>query len=165
MASKRKGGESVEAAGERRDQSRARARSPSGLRRERVWEIAQLMAGGLWERGKTDKELAERWDLAENTVEHMACEASRIVDLTTGQREALVRLARATLIRAMEESGIDRVNATRALLEHIGEMPKRVEMSGPAGGPIETTTTARVVLLPAKVPVPSALDDDEPSAD
>lgn len=51
---------------------------------ERVAFIADMMADLEWERGKSAKLLAERWDMAQSTIENYSAEASRMV---TGDEE------------------------------------------------------------------------------
>jgi glycine/D-amino acid oxidase-like deaminating enzyme len=51
----------------------------SKLKRERIAEIVRMMRQLRFDRGTTDRELAERWGLALGTVEHYAAEAHRTV--------------------------------------------------------------------------------------
>lgn len=146
--------------GQKKPSAKLRA-SRARARRDRVWHIAQLMASGEWERGQTGPELAKQWGLSPATLKTIAAEASHIVDLTTKQRAKLVKLARMRLSQIAVEDGNDRVPALRTLLDHLGEMPRRYEHSGPAGAPIEVDSTARlVVMLPDLEP-----DDDEPAGE
>lgn len=114
--------------------------SPPWTKRARVYAIAQLMASGEWGDG-TDhtKRLAEEWGLAIPSVQHMAAEASRLLEFTTTDRDHLVRLTRLRLREVGEENGRDRVFALRTILEHLGELRKRVEVSGPGGVPVTIT--------------------------
>lgn len=100
--------------------ARARHGEPS-THRERVFAIATLIAGGEWLPRMAD-ELAAEWRLSPVTVRHMAAEASRLVEYTTGDRQKLVNLARLKLRQIMLEDGPDRVQAARTLLEHLGEL-------------------------------------------
>jgi hypothetical protein len=83
-------------AGQRREpESASHAREiPTGLSVEgRVAYIADLMERLEWVRGKTGKQLAAAWGLAQATVDAHACEASRRVtaDATEIRREITVR--------------------------------------------------------------------------
>lgn len=56
-----------------------RARATPDETYRRVERIVGMMRRGEWKRGETAAILAEDWDLAENSVEHLAAEASRVV--------------------------------------------------------------------------------------
>lgn len=114
-------------------------------KRARVYEIAQLMASGEWGDGIAHSQrLVAEWQLSESNVRLMASEASRLLEYTTTDREHLVRLTRLRLREVGDENGRDRVLALRTLLEHLGELRKRVEVSGPGGVPLAANVTATV---------------------
>jgi hypothetical protein len=122
------------------------------VKRSRIFRIATAIAAGEWN-AELETELTREWKLAPPTVRHMIAEASRIVDYHTGDRAKLVSLHRLRLSQIAGEDGPDRVQAIRTSLEHLGELRKRVEVSGPSGGAIPVDGTARVVVLPPETPV------------
>ncbi len=103
----------------------ARTRADRNTKTRRVYRIAMLMAAGEWERGTTAAELAEEWELSEVSVRDMSAEASRLLELTTEDRQALVNLVRVRLRQIGEADGNDRVQALRTILEHMGELWQR----------------------------------------
>jgi len=105
---------------------RVRARSVEGmrLRRDRVFQIATLMATRQWNKAK-QKEVVAEWRLAFTTVSHYAAEASRLLEWTTNDREVLVKFVNLRLVAVAEENGHDRVPALRTILEHLGELMLR----------------------------------------
>jgi hypothetical protein len=118
-------------------------------RRARVLFIARQMAAGAWRKGR-DRGLAKVWGLDGRTVRSYSAEASRVVELATGDREHLLRLVRLRLAEIIESDTQDPVPAMRVLLEHLGELRQRQEISGPGGRPIETKGSTQLVILPAK---------------
>lgn len=126
-------------------------------RRARVLFISRQMAAGAWRKGR-DRELAKLWRLDGRTVRGYSAEASRVVELATGDREHLIRLVRMRLAEIIESDTQDPVPAMRVLLEHLGELRQRQELSGPNGAPIETKGTTQLLILPAK----DEHDDPEP---
>lgn len=103
----------------------ARTRADPSIKRDRIYQIALLMAAGEWEKGTTAAVLAEEWELKEVTVRDMSAEASRLLELTTDDRHRLINLVRVRLRQIAEENGNDRVPACRTLLEHHGELWQR----------------------------------------
>lgn len=57
--------------------SRARARTPRAEVDERVELVESMMAGLIWERGKSNRELAARWGVSVGAVDEYAAEAGR----------------------------------------------------------------------------------------
>lgn len=138
----------------------ARAKAcPNGVspdvKTQRVFRIVRLMNSGTYT-PETVKELATEWGLAPPTVAVMACEAKRILDITVDDRKALVRELELRLMEIAKLDGPDRVQAVRTQFEHLGELRKRVELTGRDGEPIAVGVTAKVVVLPA-------LDEPEPT--
>lgn len=91
------------------------------LKRSRIFHIAQLMVSGEW-RSHMAKSLGTQWGLETKTVQHYSAEASRLCDFATGQREALVKIARLRLLEVLQQDEPDRVPAMRTMLEHLGEL-------------------------------------------
>jgi hypothetical protein len=109
--------------------------TPQEIKRQRIFEIAQLMASGEW-RASMAKTLAKAWSsptwtMSVKTVQHYSAEASRLLDYTTGQREKLVNIARLRLLQVLQENESDRVQAARTLLEHMGELRQNVVLKQP----------------------------------
>jgi predicted transcriptional regulator len=103
-------------------------------RRARVWHIAQLIAGGMWTKERARKysqELAHEWGVTHMTIRGYAAEASRWVDMSTGDRQKLVDLVRQKLTQWVQEDGHDRVQAARTALEHLGELRQNVAVTTP----------------------------------
>lgn len=121
------------------------------VKRARIFHIAKLMAAGEWS-DAVEAELVLEWGLKPVTVRNMAAEASRICDYCTNDRAKLVSISRVRLAQIASEDAPDRVQAIRTQFEHLGELKKRVEMSGPDGHPIQVGVTAKVVVLPAEEP-------------
>lgn len=116
-------------------------------KRRRVFYIARAMVAGEWGDGKAmTKQLMREWRLAEKTVQHMAAEASRLLDFHVNDRDSLVRLGQLRLREIGEENGADRVQAWKTLFENLGELRKRMEVSGPAGAPLAVGGTVTVKL-------------------
>jgi hypothetical protein len=134
--------------------ARSRAVTPD-VKRDRIFCIASTMAIGEWNDEHAEG-LREKWGLTAVYLRFMAAEASRLLEYTTNDRAKLIAAARVRLQQIAAQDGPDRVLAQRTLLEHLGEMRRRVEMSGPDGREIPIGVTARVVVLPAEEP------DDEP---
>lgn len=114
---------------------RPRARSNEALedarrKRARIFHIAQLIAGGEWE-PEMAGELATLWELNVNTVRKYSAEASRLVELTTGDRQKLIDLVKVKLRQWVQEGVQDRVPAARTLLEHLGELRQNVSVTTP----------------------------------
>jgi phage terminase small subunit len=58
----------------------------------------------------------------------------------------------------------DRAKALELMGKHLGLFKERIEHTGKDGGPVQTETTTRIVVVPAKVPVEpivTPLDDNE----
>lgn len=105
-------------------------------KRARVFAIARFMVAGEWGDGvEKSAELAREWKLSASSIRGMSAEASRLLDFHTMQRNDLVRLGQLRLREIGEENGPDRVVAWRTLFENLGELRKRVEVSGPGGVP------------------------------
>ena len=118
-------------------------------KRRRVFAIARTMVAGEWGDGKeATKLLCKEWKLAEKTVQHMAAEAGRLLDFHVKDRDALVRLGQLRLREIGEENGPDRVQAWKTLFENLGELRKRMEVSGPAGAPVGIAANVTVKLEP-----------------
>lgn len=103
-------------------------------KRKRIWHIAQLIAAGMWTKDQSRKytqELAAEWGVTFMTVRAYAAEASRWVDMSTGDREKLRDLVRQKLTQWMQEDGHDRVQAARTALEHLGELRQNVAVTTP----------------------------------
>lgn len=135
-----------------------RARSIAAVpnvKRDRIFRIAATMATGEWNKGRA-KELREEWGLTASYLRFMAAEASRLLEFTTNDRVKLVTAGRLRLQQIAAQDGPDRVQALRTLFEQMGELRKRVEVSGPDGRDIPVGVTAKVVVLPAEEP------EDEP---
>lgn len=115
---------------------RPRARSEEAARaseqvKQRVWHIAELMAGGEW-RPTLIRLLAKQWGVNAVTVRSYSAEAKRLVELTTDDRTKLVALAEVKLRKWIGEDNVkDRVQAVRTLLEHLGELRQNVTVSTP----------------------------------
>lgn len=114
---------------------RAKPVAPA-VKRERVFLIARTMVTGEWGDGADcTKRLAAEWKVSLATVQYYAAEASRLLDFHANDREQLIKLGQIRLRQIGEEDGPDRVPAWRTLFENLGELRKRVEMSGVVGGP------------------------------
>src|SRR5690554_1145201 len=108
---------------------------------ERVERIIRLMVTGAWVTGKTAPELAAKWKLAPNTVEHDAAEASRrIRDLVDPQERAELKARFLAKLEGVQEAAIKakRFEAAKGLLELEGKAlghfePEKVEVSGNLG--------------------------------
>lgn len=137
-------------------ESEPRARGPAvpkssvaEVKTARVFVLTRLMATGDYNEAKA-AELAAEWGVTPHTVVTMACEAKRILEITTNDRKALVDTIRLRLTEIAGQDGPDRTQALRTLLEHLGELRKRVEVSGPQGAPISVEGKATVVIMPAE---------------
>jgi len=117
--------------------------------RDRVYRIACRIAAGEWNRA-TEKEWAEEWGLSRVTVRHLAAEASRVVDICTNDRAKLIQVSRVRLAQIASEDAPDRVQAIKVQFEHLGELRKKLEVTGSDGGEIGMGVVARVVVLPAE---------------
>lgn len=124
------------------------------VKRARIFHLAKLIAAGECT-GEAQEQLRAQWRLKAVSVRLMVAEASRIVDYCTNDRAKLIAISRVRLAQIAAEDAPDRVQAIRTQFEHLGELRKRVEMSGPAGAAIPIGLTAKVVVLPAE-------DSDEP---
>lgn len=126
--------------------ARAKAVTPD-VKRRRVFYIAKLMVSKEWGDGSAmTKTLAKLWGLADMTVADMACEASRLLDFHVKDRDELIRLAQVRLREIGEEDGHDRVPAWRTLLENMGALRTKHELSGPDGAPIATSVTVEPIV-------------------
>lgn len=56
-----------------------RARPDADVVVAQVTEISELMAGGRWIRGRTERKIALKWGVAVNVVQNRAAEARRLV--------------------------------------------------------------------------------------
>lgn len=122
---------------------RARAADESrGIKRlskeERVEHVIGLMVSGRWVTGKTAPELARKWGLKPNTVEHDAAEASRrIRDLVDPQERAELKARFLAKLEGVLDAAIKarRFEAAKGILELEGKAlghfePEKVEVSG-----------------------------------
>jgi len=114
----------------RTSSQRARARSPadpspSEVKRERVWQVVQLMARGEYRTAETDKLLAEEWGIPLSTVQGITAEASRTTEFLANDRAKVLEVLRARLHEIASQDAPDRVQAIRTLLEHHGELWQR----------------------------------------
>lgn len=116
--------------------------TPPQERRGRVFRIAELMAVGEWKPAMA-REVAREWGLATNTVRHMAAEASRLVEVTTGDAQHLRNLARLKIRKWLDEEGPDRAQLVRTLLEHLGEL-RNVHHVTQAPDPFEGWSEAEI---------------------
>jgi hypothetical protein len=108
-----------------------------GDRTRRVFFIARLMAGQQWERGVTDKELAEDWALPVKGIHAYSTEAARHLKLL-GEREALLELVRigaASRLDGAEDPAF--VTLSRLLVDTVGGFTQRHEMKVELSGKSE----------------------------
>ncbi len=111
--------------------------------RARVDEVAELMRAGTFRRGKTARELAERWGVSLTVAATVCAEASRVVarELEADRDGAVVTIW-ATLERAMHEGGHrDAVAAADLTARLLGLLVERHEVS--------QTTAEQVTASPA----------------
>ncbi len=98
------------------------------LRRDRVFYIATLMATGEWKR-RLNAELAGVWGCEAATVRRMAKESSNLLEYVKAGATQLTTLARVRLLQIQGENEQDRVPAWRTLLEHLGELRPKLEVT------------------------------------
>lgn len=118
------------------------------VKTQRVFQIVRDMNSNRWSPERAH-ELATEWGLAPSTVTVMACEASRILTITVEDRKAMVRELELRLMEISKLDGPDRVQAIRTQFEHLGELRKRVELTGRDGEAIPIGVTAKLIVLPA----------------
>ena len=157
-----------------------RARATPDETYRRVERIVGMMRRGEWRRGETAADLADEWNLAENSVEHLAAEASRVVAREVTDPD-LVKVDVATIMlrdleRASSVADFGSVARIGDVVTRIvgARAPEKVEhthyaaMQGPQmlealDAQIAKLQQARAMLL-ARMPVVQALpahDGDE----
>lgn len=121
----------------------------------RIIEIVDLMMRCRFRRGRTVKELAQRWELTEQRVRLLTAEASRRVRAQLGDPDEVAadllpelhKTFRVVNQRARADGNPKMATAAASIGNLIAEIsgakaPKRKELSGPGGGPVEVATTA-----------------------
>lgn len=110
-------------------------------KQERIDRIIRLMVTGAWVTGKTAPELAAKWKLAPNTVEHDAAEASRrIRDLMDPQEREELKARFVAKLEGVLDAALKakRFEAAKGILELEGKAlghfeAEKVEVSGNLG--------------------------------
>lgn len=126
----------------------------------RVEIIADLMVDGRWLGRRSAKELAKTWSVSVNAVHEYASTASTLVRVSIGTPEEILVRILASLDRiatlALHKGKYDAaIKANLGLATVLGlNAPTRVksELSGPDGGPIQTSNA--VIILPPLEPEP-----------
>lgn len=152
-------------------------KNPAGTRAARVRRCAELLATGQWVTGVTAYDLAKEWGLTSRTspnyVEHLACEARTLLDLTMEkERGAFVAEALVTLqtIRAAAIGDKKYGDAVKAVLGIVGIGEKFLPGMAPLTPPpvlqatvnephrfiVELTSPERPPPCPAPPPPPGA---------
>ncbi|MFA4901019.1 MAG: hypothetical protein WC563_15990 [Brevundimonas sp.] len=156
--------------------SGARDGEPEDVVESRVERIMELMAALKFKRGKTAKELAAEWGIPESRVRSLAAEASRRVARAVMDSD-LVRAKVGTALERVLEAAVGDddtnrfsdderaavqnrkviVDAALAWSKIAGaDAPKRQEVTGKDGGPLQVTRAPTIFLPPVK-------SDDEPA--
>ena len=119
----------------------------------------------------TIREIADKTDIPKSTVWQRLCKIGESDWIIDARNEALALLPAAIAVYALSLGEKEnRLSAARDLLNGLGILRKRHELSGPDGGPIQTTSA--VVILPDdgsdpdfKPPEPNAEGAVPPSVD
>jgi hypothetical protein len=130
---------------------------------DKVAHCVRLMIRGQWRGYLTRHQLSEAWGYSDDTVSRLAAEASRRFKLDPEQIEqekiahamAFERIERRALRMCSHVTGLpDFANAIKARLEMahfqgIADGPKRLELTGKDGGPIEAR--GPVIMVPPEI--------------
>jgi len=96
--------------------------------RARIREIQWMMAQGKWVRGKSGRDLAAQWGVPNSTIRSWSAEASRALDMI-GDRDAIEAMCRVRLTEIVNDPGADPAQAIRTLLQNIGRLTEKHEVS------------------------------------
>lgn len=117
----------------------------------RIGYIVELMRALRWVRGVTATELAEAWRLSRSVVDDYATEASRHLELL-GQREVVLDVVRSSAHQWVLEAGQDRVQAARLLVDTVGGLAQKLDVSVQPAQLPDGAVIARVLTAIERAP-------------
>lgn len=137
---------------------------PEATVAQRVDHCWLLMSNGRWLNYRTRLELATAWNVADSTIRDYAAEASRRLRLEPEEIDA-AKLQHARFCETVQEQALTTFNDLTGMPDFGAALkanelaarfkgieidgPKKLELTGKDGGPIETK--APVIMVPAEI--------------